>query len=186
MKKMKLLAINSSPKPHGTTASLLSIFEKEASKVAEVERVNLYDHPLPFVTGELDLPIQELNPLQQKMVDCDGFVIATPTYWFSAPAILKNFIENLTLLEENGWLLEGKVAGFIVYAPDGGEISVLQNLVLTFNHMGVTIPPYATIFYRGALDDELSKERNPREDITLLAHSMAQQISAQQVKKFTF
>jgi multimeric flavodoxin WrbA len=186
MKPIKLLAINCSPRLNGTTSSLLDLFIEEAKKQAKVEKINLHEHPLPFVTGEMELPIKELHYLQQKMVEADGFVIATPTYWFSAPAILKNFIEHLTILEENGWMLEGKVAGFIVYAPEAGEASVLQNLMLTFNHMGVTIPPYSTIFYRGVADDKLSKDRDPKEDSKLLAHSLIQQINAQRQNNFTF
>ncbi len=149
---MKLLAINSSPKQNGQTVKLLNLFINRAKKLnVEVKRIDLYQEKIGHFSGELQTK-PKYSALQKEMLECDGFVIATPTYWFNTPGILKDFIDNLTPMEENGWKLEGKVVGFIVYSPEGGETPVLQNLAMTFNQMGALIPPYGMIFYRGKMD----------------------------------
>lgn len=178
---MKILAINSSPKPDGKTASFLQTFIDAAKDQGmEVNKVNLYEEEIPHHSGELDKPLKELSKLQKKFVEADGFVIATPTYWFNVPGVLKNFIDHLTILEENGWQAEGKVAGIICYAPEGGELGVLGNLSVALNHMGIVIPPYGLIFYRGPQDSWAIP------DIKLLAKSMAQQIKAQKELNFNW
>lgn len=179
---VKILAVNSSPQEKGHTVHLLNLFVESAEKLgAQVKRFDLYKEHIPPVTGELGKKSKKLSHLQKELVASDGFVIATPTYWFNEPGILKNFIDNLTPLEENGFLLEGKVAGFIVYSPQGGETEVLENLAMTFNQMGVTLPPYSLIFYRGVKEDDWAFD-----DSKLLARSMIQQIKAQRQTKFNW
>lgn len=180
-KPIKILAINSSPKLNGKTASFLEVFVDEAgSKGVEVERIDLYKENIPPVSGELGKNIKQLSKLQEKYLAADGFVIATPTYWFNVPGVLKNFIDSLTILEENSWKTEGKVAGLIVYSPEGGELGILGNLAVAFNHMGITIPPYGMIFYRGEQDSWAIP------DIKLLVKTMIQQIEAHKNLKFNW
>lgn len=149
---MKLLAINASPKQTGTTAGLLQDFIKAAEKInIKVTPWQLYEHESVVHSGKISKDMERLSETQRQVLAADGFVIATPTYWFNVPGVLKNFIDSLTVLEENE-LLEGKVAGFIVYSPEGGEYGVLSSLLLPLNHMGVLFPPYSSIFYRGEQD----------------------------------
>ncbi len=171
---IKILTINCSPKKDGNTAKLLKIFQSEADRIGlEVVPINLYEEKEDFFHGKLDQKVKKLTRVQALMSKSDGFVIATPTYWFNTPAILKNFIDNLTPLEENNWMLEGKVGGFIVYEPQGGGVEVLKNLAMTFNHMGVAIAPYSLIFYRGRQD------KWALADIKLLARVMKAEVEAQ-------
>jgi multimeric flavodoxin WrbA len=169
---IRFLALNGSPKKDGHTAQLLQTFAREAEKFGNCEVVDLIDHALPPVSGELGVPLGETTHLQQLMLEADAFVLATPTYWFNLPGQVKNFIDHLTVLEDDGWKLEGKVAGCLVYSPEGGGVNVLQNLAMVFNHMGVTVPPYGLIFDRGHGEDWV------QEDIPRLAHSIAQQVRA--------
>ena len=77
-------------------------------------------------------------------------------------------------------MLEGKVGGFIVYSPEGGETDVLENLAMTFNQMGIVLVPYSLIFYRG------SQDKWALDDVKLLAKSMIQQIQAQRKLQFNW
>lgn len=173
-KAAALLTVNSSPKPNSKTEALLALFENNAKSLgAEIKRVNLYEEESTPVSGKLGKSTSPYNRLQQAVLACDGVVIATPTYWFNVPGILKNFIDNLTQLEEDDFLLEGKVAGFIVHSPQGGEIGALQAMALPLNHMGVVLPPYCCIFYRGPQDDWVEQ------DCKDLAKRMLVQIEAQ-------
>lgn len=178
---IRLLAICASAKRGSHTERFLKKFTDAARRQgANVRVVELTARHLEPVDGRLGRKIKRLSPLQKLMVESDGFVIATPTYWFNEPGVLKNFIDHLTVLEENGFLLEGKVAGFIVYSPQGGETDVLENLAIVFNHMGVLLPPYACIFYRGPADDWALR------DIPLLAKNIIQQIRAQKEQRISW
>lgn len=171
---VKILALSSSPRRGGVTEKLLLRFVASAKKRgARVTTLRLYDALPEPVSGKLGKKIRKLSRLQKAVYDADGFVIFTPTYWFNVPGVLKNFIDQLTVFEENGWLLEGKVAGFIVYAPQGGETGALSALALPLNHMGAVFVPYSFIFYRDA------KDRWAIRDLDLLAKNMIQQICAQ-------
>lgn len=176
MQPYKILAINSSPNFSGKTASFLKTAITGFRKLnCLVEKVDLYKENLSFETGKLDRKNFKLTALQKKISECDGFIIATPVYWFNTPAILKAFIDNLTILEEESpnFLLEGKVAGIIVYSPQGGEVNVLQILSLTFNHLGVTFPPYSLLYYRNKEDSWFKK------DLLNLPRRVVQQIKLQ-------
>lgn len=174
MSSVKITTVNASPKSDGTLSTLLTQFENYAAELGvQVTTINLVHTDIPFVTGELDLALTNPLPFQKALIESDGIVIATPTYWFNVPARLKNFIDNLTILEENGYLLEGKVGGIIVYAPQGGDTTVLASLMLPLNHMGVVFPPYSAIFYRGKQDTWVDQ------DIKDMAKRIIVQIDAQ-------
>lgn len=173
-KPIKIVTIGCSPKETGHTASLLKLFTETAiTSGAKIERFDLYEEHIKPFSGELGKKIKKLDHIQRALIESDGFVIATPTYWFNEPGILKNFVDNLTPLEENGFLLEGKVAGILVYSPEGGETTVLETLALTFNQMGVAIPPYALIFFRGPADKWALK------DASMLARSIINEVKIQ-------
>lgn len=176
--RLKFLIINGSPKKDGHTSSLTRSFIEAAEKYGVCEQVFLYEEELQPVTGELNLPLEKPSYLQEKILDSDVFIIATPTYWFNLPAVVKNFIDHLTILEDNNFMLEGKVAGCIAYSPEGGSVNVVQNLALVFNHMGIVIPPYCLIFDLGKETDWVER------DIPLMAHSLYQQVMAQ--RKYGF
>lgn len=178
--KYKLVVLNGSPKADGHTASMAAALMDAAAVFAECQRIDLYEEALPPVTGELDIPLGEPNSVQAKLLWCDAFVLVTPTYWFNMPAVVKNFVDHLTILEDNGFLLEGKVAGCIVYTPEGGGENILQNLAMVFNHMGIVVPPYCLIFDRG------DGKKWVQEDIPLMAHSLFQQVRAQQAIGFNW
>ncbi|MEK9180323.1 MAG: NAD(P)H-dependent oxidoreductase [Patescibacteria group bacterium] len=172
-KQIKILAISASPKKNGRTGGLLQKFIAAAKRNgAKVDRLDLYQlkPKIGNVSGKLGTIMKKPNGWQKKILDADGIVVATPTYWFNEPGILKNFIDRLTIFEESGFLLEGKVAGFIVYSPSGGETNVLENMAMVFSHQGLLLPPYSLIFYRDPSDKWATR------DIVLLAKNMIQLI----------
>lgn len=179
-KSVKILAINSSPQEFGKVSTFLEQFISSIRKLeVEIKRIDLYKEPVEPITGKVEKTITRLSSLQKDLIECDGFIIATPTYWFNVPGVLKFFIDNLTTLEENE-LLEGKVAGIMVYSPEGGEFGVISTLALALNHMGVLFPPYAFLFYRGEQDTWFEK------DIPLLAKNMIQLIKVQKKSKINW
>ena len=148
--KVKILAISASTVPDGHVEQMLSIFVQRAKTLgADVEIIRLVDSPPPPISGKLEG--WEADPVWEKRIsDADAIVIATPTHWFAAPAILKAWIDNLTpLVMKGGNLLVGKLAGVIIYAPEGGGAVQAGWLSLVLNNIGFTIPADGIIWQEG-------------------------------------
>lgn len=158
-----ILGINGSPRKYGNTFKLLSIAMKVAEHFgAYTEIIHLYDYEIKPCIGCLS-DIQEacqypcvlnddMREIYDKMLKANGFIIATPVYWYSPSSQMKIFIDRITVFENmifiNGkCLLEGKVAGVIAVGNDSGTIQVIANLYAILNSMGVIIPPWALAYY---------------------------------------
>ncbi len=90
-----------------------------------------------------------MKGLHQSLLAADGFVLATPVYWFGPTGWVKNFVDRLTALENAGKLLEGKVAGVLACAEEVGAAHTLMHLMAIFNDMGLLMPPYSLVYHIG-------------------------------------
>lgn len=101
----KILALSCSPSKGRNSDTMLDNFISAASKYdsggefAEIEKVHLNDIPFDLYNYENGKhPAEhevEFVALMKKFCDADGIIIATPTYNFSVPAQLKNFIDRI-------------------------------------------------------------------------------------------
>lgn len=98
---MKILALSSSPSRHRNSDTMLDNFIVGMNKVSgiEVEKIYLEDIPIDFYNFENGTGPgaheEKFKILTGKIQESDGLVIATPTYNFSVPAHLKNFIDRI-------------------------------------------------------------------------------------------
>lgn len=156
--KPLILFINASPRKKGRTVKYL----KEAMKWSEKEGgetklLHLIDFKiLPCLGCYSVSPKNCTFPCRQKddmekiyplLLKAKGIVIGSPSYWFSVSGQLKNFIDRLTSLENNGFLLEEKVFAAISTAQESGGDEVSHYLISVFNEMGCIIPPFASPFF---------------------------------------
>lgn len=79
--------------------------------------------------------------------EAECLVFVTPTYWSAVPGKLKNFVDRLTSLENNGYLLEGVTAAILAVQEVSGGIEAATWLAGTLNQMGALIPPYGVQVY---------------------------------------
>ncbi|SDW29886.1 NAD(P)H-dependent FMN reductase [Amycolatopsis xylanica] len=88
---------------------------------AEFELIDLLDHPLPHLD---ELPgeyrHEHTRAWAATIARCDGFVVVTPEYNHSAPAVLKNALDFLRA----EW--RDKAIGFVSYGGVGGTRAVEQ------------------------------------------------------------
>ncbi|HEV2449494.1 MAG TPA: NAD(P)H-dependent oxidoreductase [Thermoplasmata archaeon] len=92
---------------------------------AEVELVDLKDHPLPFLDEAMPPSLgqysKELTKAwAKKIASFDAFVFVMPEYYHGISAVLKNAIDFLYAEWNN------KVAGFVSYGSAGGARAVEQ------------------------------------------------------------
>ena len=160
---MRILGFNGSPRKYGNTAKLLYLALKAAEEEgAETKVFHLYDYRIEPCLGCLSdeqlacrypcVIEDDMKQLYDEILEADGFIIATPIYWYAPSGVTKNFIDRLTAFEnmifiEGRSLLEGKVAGLIAVGNDVGAIQLLSTLGTTLNTMGMLLPPWSVAYY---------------------------------------
>jgi multimeric flavodoxin WrbA len=157
-KPILIIGINGSPRKTGETAKLLRmVLQSVEAHGGKTQLIHLIEKNIKPCLGcySADPKLctfpckqkDDMGELHQLLLEADGVVFGTPTYWFAPSGLMKNFIDRLTCLEVNGFLLEGKVAGFIASAEESGGDEAMMALAETMNQMGLITPPYSTIFH---------------------------------------
>ncbi len=156
--KTFILFINGSPRKKGRTVEYLKEVIKGAKKEkAQTKLIHLIDFKiLPCLGCYSNSPKDCTFPCKQKddmekiyplLLKAQGFVIGSPSYWYSVSGLVKNFVDRLTCLENNGYLIEKKIFATISCAEESGGDEVSHYLISAFNEMGCIIPPFATPFF---------------------------------------
>jgi NAD(P)H-dependent FMN reductase len=110
---------------------------------ADVEGVDLRELAIPFYDGDLEdregLP-EGARVLTERIAGADGFVIASPEYNFSVPAVVKNAIDWLSRAKPQPW--RGKCGLLLSASPSlvGGNRS-LWTLRVPLESLGAHLLP---------------------------------------------
>jgi hypothetical protein len=153
-----VLIINASPKEkYSKTARLWRHFEKSLKRQCPREHIDLRDCKIPFADGKFTRTPGKMEKLRQLVLDCDGMFIATPTYWYNVPAMLKAFIEQLSPDDVKLSRKQRKLA-LAVYSPEGGELGVFTAVVAPLNMMGFSLIGNGYAWCDGTEDDVWWKE----------------------------
>jgi FMN reductase len=102
--------------------------ERLKAQGIEAELVDLREHPLPLCDGGACYGDPAVHEFKAKLIEADGYLIATPIYNFDGNAALKNAIE---LTGRDVWTQ--KVVGFLAAA--GGKMSYMSLSGLTLSLM---------------------------------------------------
>jgi len=143
---MKILAIIASPRGmQGNTGRLLEeVLAGVAAAGAETELLALKSLKVqPCVacdvchkTGVCNLA-DDYEAIREKLLDCDGFILASPNYIFSVTAQLKALFDRC-----NGLIhcmaLEGKYAALVESSGGGGDEEVLSYMERFVNTLGAS------------------------------------------------
>ena len=98
---MKIIALSCSPSKGRNSDSMLDSFINGMNGIngIEIEKIYLEDIKINNYSYENRMGTEDNEPefkdLCDKVQNADGLVIATPTYNFSVPANLKNFIDRI-------------------------------------------------------------------------------------------
>lgn len=139
---MKVVAFNGSARRDGNTALLIKhVFAQLQAAGIETELVQLGGEPLRGCTacyqcfarkdGRCAVANDRLNEHLAKMIEADGLILASPTYFADVSAEMKALIDRAGMTSvANGGLLRRKVGAAIVAVRRGGAIHVFD----TINH----------------------------------------------------
>lgn len=140
---MKVLGINGSPRKDGNTHDLIiSVFDALQAEGIETEYIQLGGRNIRGCTAcykcvenqdkRCAVKNDICNEVIEKMIDADGFVLGSPTYFTSVTAELKALIDRAGLVAVvNGGLFRHKVGAAVVAVRRGGGIHVFD----TINHL---------------------------------------------------
>lgn len=114
---------------------------------AEVEVLDFADYDMPLFNEDLEAQgtPDGVTAFKEKLKGADGFLIATPEYNSSYPALLKNAIDWASRPAEGEAMLaafKGKACGLLAASPGGlGGIRVLPQLRTLLMNIGVFVVP---------------------------------------------
>ncbi len=183
---MKVVAFNGSPRPNGNTATLLKLALAEIEKAGiETELVQVGSRPIHGCSACYKCKEKQNNrcifdddPVNEyiaKMVEADGILLGSPTYFSDISAQMKAFIDRTgVVVRANGNLLRRKVGAGVVAARRAGSVHAFSSLNYYFLIAEMIVPGsnYWNLGIRNAPGDVLEDEEG-LETVRQLGRNMA-------------
>ncbi len=101
-----------------------------------------------------------LNEYMEKMIEADGIILGSPTYFGSVSAEMKMLIDRIGLVSRaNGYLLKRKVGAAVIAARRGGAVDAFNTINHLFALQQMIIPcsiywNFAYGFEKGAVEKD--------------------------------
>jgi len=149
---VKVVAFNGSPRKDGNTAMLINTVLEELEKQGlETEFVQLGGSKLRGCTACMKCVDNQdqrcvidddiLNELVGKMIDADGIIIGSPTYFANVTAEVKALIDRAGFVAvANGRILKRKVGAAVVAVRRAGAANVFDAINKFFLINEVIVP----------------------------------------------
>ncbi len=149
---MKVVAFNGSARKDGNTSILLNlVLDELKAEGIETEIYSLAGKPIQgciacykcFEKKNKRCNVEKdiINECIQKMVEADGILLGSPTYFADVSAGMKALIERAGMVgRANGDLYNRKVGAAVVAVRRAGGIHVFNSLNYFFTISGMIIP----------------------------------------------
>jgi multimeric flavodoxin WrbA len=183
---MKVLGINGSPRKKGNTAILINhVFKELEQEGIETEFVQLggrkirgclscykcFENKDERCSNDNDV----LNEILVKMIEADGIILASPTYFSSMTAEMKSLIDRCGLVSTaNGGLFIHKVGASLAVARRAGAVTTFDalNHFFLYNQMFVPGSRYWNVAI-GLAPGDVEKDEEGIEIMRTLGKNMA-------------
>lgn len=139
---MKYLIINGSPRRKNTYKI---IKQAESNLDGEFEEVHLMEEQIPICVGCMNCIMvgedkcphsDKIQPIIEKMKQCDAIIIASPVYALNVSSLLKNFMDHTAYLYHRPCFFTKK-ALVVVSTAGAGHKKVAKYIDETLRHWGV-------------------------------------------------
>lgn len=183
---MKVVAFNGSPRKEGNTHILVNkVFEQLQQEGIETELVNITGHPLRGCTAcgtcasrkdrRCVIDSDLINDCIDKMLDADGIILASPTYFSDVTAEMKALIDRAGMVSRvNGEMLRRKVGAAVVAVRRGGAGHVFNTLNHFFFISQMVVPgSNYWNFALGRLIGEVEQDAEGMQTMEVLGQNMA-------------
>lgn len=157
---MKVVAFNGSARKNGNTQHLLNhVFSELESNGIETETVTLAGRPMQGCIACLKcftkqdqrcvVGVDFVNECIAKMLEADGIILASPTYFANVSAEMKALIDRAGMVSKaNGDMLARKVGASVVAVRRGGSHQVF-NAMNAFFLIGQMVIPGSSYWNMG-------------------------------------
>lgn len=149
---MKVVAFNGSPRKEGNTHTLLRrVCDRLEKHGIETEIVKIGGKPVRgclacgkcFETQDRECIIKNdfVNDCVAKMIEADGILLGSPTYFADMSTEMKALIDRVGYVTlANGSLLKGKVGASVASVRRGGSIHAMNSMNHFFTISQMVIP----------------------------------------------
>ncbi len=190
---MKVIAINGSPNSEGNTATVLSAMAEELKKEGiDTEIVQVGNQPIRGCSGcggcfasEGNLCIVQddaVNEITQKMVQADGFILGSPTYYGGVSGTMKCFLDRAFF--SRGVHFRHKSAAAVAVCRRSGGVETHNQLLHYLNLSETIVPPsqYWSVCY-GMMPGEVLQDEEGMQTVRKIASGMAWQLKTLEAGK---
>lgn len=184
--KMKVIAINGSPRKNGNTAMLIDTVLKELKTAGiETEQIQLGGANIHGCTAcmkcienqnklcTIDNDI--LNVIVNKMLEADGIIIGSPTYFANVSTEIKALIDRAGLVAiANGHMLKRKIGAAVIAVRRAGATNAFDaiNKFFFINQMIVPGSVYWNMGF-GLGKQEVNNDEEGLNTMKVLGENMA-------------
>ena len=149
---MKVVALNGSARKDGNTAILINlVFDELKKEGIETELIQLAGNPIAgciacykcFKNKNRRCSVDKdmLNEIIEKMLQADGIILGSPTYFADVSSGMRAFIERCGFVARaNDYMFKYKVGAGVVAVRRAGAIPAFNSLMLFLHYMQMMIP----------------------------------------------
>ncbi|NTV01578.1 MAG: flavodoxin family protein [Chlorobiaceae bacterium] len=184
---MKIIGINGSPRREGNTSKMLTtLFDTLHEEGIETELVQVGGTDIRGCRScyacirnkdrKCSTKDDIFNGIFEKMIEADGMVLASPTYFADITPELKALIDRSGFISRaNGGLFRHKVGAAVVSLRRGGGIHAYDSINHLFQicQMFIVGSTYWNLGFGGREGDEVLKDSEGLENMRDLGRSMA-------------
>lgn len=172
---MKVVAFNGSPRKGGNTSQLIQIvFEELAKEGIQTELIEMAGSKLHGCTACYQCKVNKdnrcvlkndlFNDYVAKMIDADGIILGSPTYFGNVTAEMKALIDRAGIVgRANDYLFRRKVGAAVVAVRHGGAPMVF-NMINSFFFLEQMIVPGSN-YWNFGLGREMGDVQHDEEGI---------------------
>ena len=149
---MKVVALNGSARKDGNTAILINlVFDELKKEGIETELIQLAGNPIAgciacykcFKNKNRRCSVDKdmLNDIIEKMLQADGIILGSPTYFSDVSSGMRAFIERCGFVARaNDYMFKYKVGAGVVAVRRAGAIPAFNSIMLFLHYMQMMIP----------------------------------------------
>lgn len=180
---MKVLLINGSPKPAGSTFTALKAVSDSLNKEGiETEIFHIGTKPIAGCMGcnycsksgygKCVNGDDTLNAAIDKLAECDGFIFGSPVHYAAASGAITSFLDRLFYAGKKNLMFKPGAA--IVCCRRGGATAAIDQLTkyFTISNMPVVGSQYWTMVH-GNNPDEVVQDKEGMQTMDVLGKNMA-------------
>lgn len=183
---MKVVAFNGSPRENGNTSTLIrNVFEALEQEGIETELVQIGGKPIRGCTacfqcfrnkdGRCSVDDDILNHCIEKILEADGVIIGSPTYFSDVSTETKALIDRAGFVAKaNDGMYKRKVGAAVVAVRRAGSVHVFDSINHFFLISEMIVP--GSIYWNmgiGLNEGDVEKDAEGLKTMTVLGQNMA-------------